>query len=128
MKVYVAGRVKQIPRVQVVRDWLREEGHSITFDWTGPEGEQRSDWSKAPDVARGLADRERRAVLAADVVVLVGWGCAEGEGGLGCFIEVGVALALGIPVVIVGPCRESVFWYLPAVQRVDNLAELKEAL
>jgi hypothetical protein len=43
VKVYVAGRTTDLDRVREVMNALREEGHEITFDWTGPDGEIRTD-------------------------------------------------------------------------------------
>lgn len=128
MKIYVAGRVKQMRRVRAVQQTFKRYGHVVTFDWTGPEGEQKPDWSHDPEWACTLSKRERRGVLDADGVVLVGHGCEEGGGGLGCFVEVGMAMAYGRPVVVYGPCRESVFWYLPRVTRVRYVNQCVPAM
>lgn len=128
MRVYVAGRIRYIRQVRAAQAAVLSAGHKLTFDWTGPEGETRHDWSEAPQKARRLSERERQAVLTSHVVVLVGHGCEEGGGGLGCFIEVGIALATGISVIVYGPARESVFWYMPNVTRCETIEELELAL
>lgn len=123
MQVYVAGRTKNIDEVHVIQEVLLDHGHSITHDWTDVEGEGkgeiRDDWSEDPKRARQVATLDFLGVTKARGVIVCGYGCDEGEGGLGMFIEVGLAMASGIPIVIVGPMRESVFWYAPYVSRVE---------
>lgn len=120
MKIYVAGRLGNIDEVHTLQEAAMERGHSITHDWTNPEaGEIRNDWSDDPKKARQVATLDFLGVTQAGGVLVCGYGCDEGEGGLGMFIEVGLALASGVPVVIVGPMRESVFWYAPFVARVE---------
>lgn len=43
MRVYVAGRTTDIERVRSVIAAVEKAGHEITFDWTGSEGEIRTD-------------------------------------------------------------------------------------
>lgn len=117
MRLYVAGSTKAIPDVRAVIEICRYGGHEITFDWTGEEGEIRSDWSANGERAAELATLERDAVNTADALVLVA--PPEGVPGLGCWTEVGMALGRGIPVLLVGTPRESVFWYLPHVRRTS---------
>lgn len=128
MRVYVAGRVAWIDDVRHAQALAVAAGHEITFDWTGAEGETRHDWTSAVALARHIGEREKGAVLTADAVILIGQGCEEGGGGLGCFIEVGMALAADVDVFVVGPCRESVFWYQPNVVRVRTSEEAVAAL
>jgi len=125
--VYVAGRTRDIDNVRLAQGICRDAGCTITFDWTGEDGEIRESWEDAPDRAQTLSERERRAVADADLVVLV-WAVSENGGPVGALLEVGMAMALKKRIIIVGPARESVFWYLPEVARVENLDALKEAL
>jgi hypothetical protein len=120
LQVYVAGRLADMERVRTVQAIVRAVGARITFDWTGPEGDQRSDWSAESERAAELSLRERRAVVDADLLVLCG---PDPHGGLGCFIEAGMALGRGIPVIVLEPVRESVFWYLPGVRRCKHAVE-----
>lgn len=124
MRVYVAGRVKDIPAVQRAQAIVRGFGHEITFDWTGDNGEVRDDWSGAPERAREISSMERDAVRDADALVLV-W---HEHGGLGALIETGMALAQGKRIIVYGEPRESVFWYAPGVERAPNVLALGEAL
>lgn len=117
MRAYVAGRTGDIERVRRVQAICEDAGCAITFDWTGPEGEIRKDWTGYAARAGELAQRERDAVRTANVLVLCG---PDPHGGLGCFIEAGMALAYEVSIVIVGPVRESVFWYAPGVVRCEE--------
>jgi len=125
MRVYIASKGPDIDLCRGVQAMVLAAGHEITFDWTGPDGEFRDDWSEHPERARALSTRERDAVRSANVLVLC---TTEPTGGLGCWIETGMALALNIPVIVLGPARESVFWYLPQVERVPDLDAFSEWL
>lgn len=122
MQIYVGGRTKNVAEVNLIQEVVMERGHSITHDWTDVEGEGkgeiRDDWKNDPNRARQVAALDFLGVAKADGMILCGYGCEEGGGGLGCFIEAGVALASGVPLVILGPCRESVFWYSPFTLKV----------
>lgn len=131
MRVYVAGRTKNIEEVNLIQTLVLSHGHEITHDWTDVEGEGkgeiRSDWSEAPERARQVATLDFLGVVNADGVILCGYGCdEENKGGLGCFIECGLALASGIPLIILGPARESVFWYSPYTLKVYKDEPLEE--
>lgn len=87
MKVYVAAKFEEKVRVRAVCDLLRENGHTVTHDWThetegGSEAEQ----------ARADLD----GVLAADVVIVLAH-----HAGRGLWIEMGAALATGKKVIYV---------------------------
>lgn len=120
MRVYVAGRTSDTERVRRVQQMVRDRGGEITFDWTdveGPnaQGEIRRDWSGAPLRARALSERERQAVVDADITILC-WG----DGACGALLETGIAMGAGRSVIVLGATRESVFWYLPNVYRHDT--------
>lgn len=127
MKVYVAGRTSEVERVRRVQKMFTDRGHTITFDWTGEEGEIRSGWRGTEAEARGnfLANRERIAVIDADLVVLC-WKDADGTrpGMVGALIEVGMGLADGTETWVIAPSRDSVFFCLPEVKVLDAEDEI----
>lgn len=125
MRVYVASGTSMIPEVREVQRQCLLAGYEVTFDWTGPEGRIEEDWSPFPDAANKHAAKESSAVRRADAVVLIA--PAQGRG-LGCFIEVGIAIGLGKRVVVVGDIRESVFWYHPGVERTSSVSSALAAL
>lgn len=103
---------------------LEARGHEITFDWTkNPESGIRSDWSEHSQEARVRALQERIAVNTADLVILL-----YEATGLGCLFETGMAMGAGIPTIVVTNTRESVFFYLPWVQRVHSDHDVLEVL
>lgn len=85
---------------------------------------QLGGWQAAPERARALAEHERRAIIDASVVV----GIYKDGHGLGKLIEIGMAMALFKPVILVGPFAESVFWFLHDVNRVPDWDGLRELL
>lgn len=125
MKFYVAGATDAIDDVRLIQNLMKGLGHNLTFDWTDPViGDIRHDWSDHPEEARSHSKKELDAVRESDFVVIVP--SPKGRG-LGCFVEVGAAMGLEIPVYVVKvvvPMRESVFWYAPNVTRLDSPADL----
>lgn len=123
---YVAGSVHDIPYVKGIMEYIRSEGHVITFDWTGPEGKIRGSWANHQDDAQELSVREVNAVRKADITLLL---CPQEGKGLGCFLETGIAIGAERRVWVYSPYdRESVFWYLPRVRKFNNSSELGEAI
>lgn len=127
MNVYVAGSTRDVERVKGVQDAVRAFGHVITFDWTGAEGEIRTDgsWDTASEAGARIASREIAACRNADLTILL---FPPTGGGLGCWIEMGATLASGGEVWIVEPGRDSVFWQHPMVQRFPTLRHMMGAL
>lgn len=123
MRAYVAGSTKDVANVRALQQLLRDAGWSITFDWTGVEGEIRSDWSGDAHVRGGdLSVREIAACATADAIFLL---CPPR--GLGCWVELGAALASGVPAIVVAPQRESVFFHHPLVTVVASMDEAMAA-
>lgn len=121
--VYVAGSTRDVERVNSVQSVARAFGCEITFDWTGAEGEIRTDgsWDSAAEKGAVIAAREIAACADADLVILL---FPPNGGGLGCWIEMGAALASDAEVWVVGPQCDSVFWQHPAVTRLPDIAEV----
>lgn len=119
MRVYVAGRTSELERVNRVQQALRDEGHTISFDWTeNPASGIRHDWSDDVPAAEERSIAEMRAIVEdSDALVLL-WK----DGACGALFETGMAMAFGdrMQVVVSEPTRESVFFYLPWVTRVPR--------
>jgi hypothetical protein len=126
-RVYVAGSTRDVERVNYVQRLVTDRGWQITFDWTGAEGEIRTDgsWDTVPDAGARIASREVDACRTADLTILL---FPPQGGGLGCWIEMGATLAAGGEVWVVEPGRDSVFWQHPNVRRFATLAELDEEM
>jgi hypothetical protein len=124
MRVYVGGRTNDIERVQEVQEYIMSLGPQfrITYDWTRAEGNMpEGGWDGHPDLGRQIAVSEVEACKDADLTIIL---MPPDGGGLGCWIEMGAALASGGRVYVVGPGRDSVFWQHPNVERFGSLAAL----
>jgi len=109
VKCYVAGKFEETDRVQEVQDVLKAVGHTITHDWTrSPRGLSK----------RAQALLDTRGVLDADILVII---FEKDLGYKGAYTELGVALALGKPVYILGEYGKSnVFVHHPNVRRGED--------
>lgn len=96
MKIYIASRLENHPQVKAVRDALVADGHSITYDWTRHGSVQ----GEGEDRLREVAAAERAGVMTADIVIVLL------PGGRGTHAELGIANALGIPVILVSKTRD----------------------
>ena len=90
--VYIATGLQNQARMREVRDILRYDGHTITFDWT--EAEQKN-FTTAQ--RKQTAMRERAGVRDADVVLVIL------PGGRGTHSAMGMALAWGKPILLLYP-------------------------
>jgi hypothetical protein len=125
LRVYVAGRFTQYERLRAVMDAVTEEGYAVTHDWTrteefGVDGhplvhEQGRRPAEADSYAHHSED-DIRGCRTADAVLAI-----ADEPLTGGLIEIGAALAYGVPVVVVAPWRWTVFWEHPLVKVVSTL-------
>lgn len=111
MRVYVAGKWEEKERVREVQAQLIAAGHTITHDWTKEESSSGYD----PDLMARHAVADKAGVLAADAFV----GIFEKDLRYsGAVAELGIAVAMGIPIYILGNFVDrNVFAYLPEVRR-----------
>ena len=91
MRIYVAARLDAAPLARVVMGVLRVRGHVIAYDWT----EHGSVAAEGPDRMADVARAELAGVRSADLLIAL---IPPGEHGRGTHVEIGAALALGIPV------------------------------
>ena len=117
--IYLAARFERQAELRVYRDRLRAAGHVLTSRWLDVTGKPPVPTDSAEYAQVDLDDiaHARWFVLFTDDV--------PGRGGKD--FETGWALALGVPVRIVGP-RVHVFHYLPAVTCYDTVAEFMAAM
>lgn len=108
MNAYVAGSTHEIPLVQNVQSLVINAGHTIPFDWTRePDKQIRESWYDHEQEGNMHAQREVAAAKC-ELFVLV----TPVTGGVGCFVEFGVALGHGaLCYVFPFKNRDSVFFY-----------------
>lgn len=127
MKIYVAAKTHDFERARNLMNSIREAGHEITFDWTyqvedvGPDHQNEA--AKSPAYLAKCAERDMFGVRSAHRVVAIGHPRV-----CGTLIEVGMALAQGKPVDLIGDFPPSVFWELDNITKYPGekafLAEL----
>lgn len=100
-RYYVASTLENAPQVTALNEELRKLGWSCTYDWTkhGTKGVQ----GRGNLVLQSTAIEEAEAVAKAHVVVVVL------PGGRGTHTELGIAIALGRPIIIYSPDPERDF-------------------
>jgi hypothetical protein len=106
MRIYVAAKWEERARARAFMTRIEEEGHTVTHDWT-KEDEAKAD--AAGLYYRECAAADVRGAAAADAVVLL-----FHPGLQGGLVELGIALGVGLPVVLVGapPDHRCIFYRL----------------
>lgn len=112
--IYLAAPWRYRTHAKQVADQLRTAGHQIVSRWHDEWADQ-SDLGVKPDVLRQEAEYDLADVRACDVMLVLNWEKSEGKA-----VEQGYAIALKIPVVVVG-AQSNVFHYLPGVHVTSSL-------
>jgi len=122
MKVYLAGKFADCNGpMGEKRDSIIEQGHEITHDWMTFETPSRNHVYKGV-----MATRDINGVAAADAVIIV---MDDFEYSYrGSFTELGAALALSKPVLMVSPgnvedsagFKTNVFWHHPSISYTSD--------
>lgn len=114
MNIYVSGSRHEIPRVREVMDILRQLGHKVTFDWTVHFDKNGI---TDPEYLAECALDDFKGVCSADLVVAL---FENGHAYKGTCAELGVAVARGIKVIVVGHAGDDcIFTYLKSVEKFD---------
>lgn len=117
--VYFAARSSRREELNGFRAELEALGIEVTSRWLATEPRERSSYSEDDWRELGLTDQED--VLASDALVCFTEAAGDGGNG-GRHVELGMALALGRRVIVVGR-REHIFHYLPEVEIVESWPE-----
>lgn len=119
IKVFVSGRWQERNKVRRLMNLLEELGYQISYDWTQTEDKPRC-------LCGSDAVADIQGVKDADVYVGVFFNEHKYQGAL---IEMGVALALGKPVIVAGSAIDDcIFTYAPGVIKLKTLGGLCEAI
>jgi len=117
MKYYIAAKFEDIYRVNVVKNFLENLGHTITHDWAAVE--LPKDISKK--FLQVSAVHDFKGVVDADAVIFL---FLEELEYCGALVEFGMALALQKKVTIIGhACDKCIFMNLPTITQFDTVGE-----
>lgn len=121
MRVYLAARFSRLPELNRYREELAELGIEVTsrwldggHEWVGTPDEEIPPWEQARFAMEDLDD-----ILAADLLVCFTEPSGEGPARGGRHVEMGFALALGKPILVVGH-YENVFYCLPSIMFMET--------
>jgi len=122
MKIFIAGKVGEEEVAREAMNMLSQAGHEISFDWTTiPHLKPYDENSEASQQAALL---ESRGVLESDALVLLAH-----DKGVGMYVELGMAIASGKPIYVVGTgSSRTMFIYHPLVRRVGTISNLLNVL
>lgn len=119
MRVYVACPWKHKHAAVATAQLLRAEGHEVTSRWHDiASNSVDSSGHDAPfEVCKQEAYNDITDVMLADIVLVLNIERSEGKA-----VEQGIAIARGIPILLVGT-RSNVFHYVDSVTVVSTYAE-----
>lgn len=124
--VYLAARCARSDELRVIAQDLEAAGWDVTSSWLSVDSAVAADGLVAGGKAEQIATMDFKDLARSNVLVSFTEGNgARGKGGR--HVEFGMAIALGIRVVVVGP-RENVFHCLPQVEQYDTWAEAEQAI
>ena len=125
MKVYLACSSSDLEIARMAMDALREAGHEITFDWT--DMFEKAETEGKPVVLAERATADIQGVVDADVLVFY---MTPSMKTVGCFIEIGAALAGPKPVLVCRECSDfdHFFYNHPWVYKVSTFGEILSTL
>jgi nucleoside 2-deoxyribosyltransferase len=121
-RFYLATRKDREDQANTISEALNAHGWQRTFVWTAQEGAGTDQYAL-------VAQQELDAVRDADVLIVLL------PGGYGTHVEIGAALALGKPVILHAPNRETlnqpypcVFHYHPGVKLLISVVVELDAI
>lgn len=113
MKFYIASKFEERLKVRWLMDKLEDLGHEITCDWTDHKyGGEGYPISYAKDDVDGVGSADAYAGLFIDDYYYKG-----------ALVEMGMALAGGIPIYIIGHAIDSCIFTNLATQRFESETE-----
>ena len=116
MKIYTASKLANAEAVNVFNGLLKQAGFEVTYEWATHGYIDNSD----SELKRKVAQNEMEGVAKADYLVVLH------PGGFGTHIEIGVALAMNIPIIMIGFDKTQPtpsFYYLDSITMFDGITE-----
>jgi nucleoside 2-deoxyribosyltransferase len=132
VRIYLAAQFCRHDEMREVRDKLRDLGHDVQSRWIDLHGEENLTQPTVALLNTSPLDFVKYAVMDteqvgnADAVISFSSGDGSSSTG-GRHVELGMALALGKRVILVGP-RENVFHTLPIIEWYPDTESLLTAL
>ena len=117
-QIYLSARWERQQELRAVRNALIGYGHEVVCRWLEEEEDVTTNRGQAEAADMCLAD-----IVDADIFVAFTEFSRRPERG-GRNVELGVALELGIRVILCGPREENIFHHMGGVEQVDSVAEL----
>lgn len=133
MKIYLASCFNLVDIVQLVADYLKTVGHTITVEWWAKDGFDLRDKKNNMENPEGfyedpicklIYERDYIGVLHSDALVIVAG--SQPKAFNGANVEYGIALAFNKPCFSIGKLDNSAMYY--PVHQCKSLFELEEEL
>ena len=111
------------PRIYLAAPWINkvealaaqqafeDAGYRTTSRWITAHSDE--DTNLTEQAVQDLED-----ILQADILVILNLDKSEGKA-----TEMGFALGMGMPVILIGDTSRNIFYHLPQIVRVDNVEE-----
>jgi hypothetical protein len=131
MKIYLAARYSRHPEMREVRDILMKLGHEVTSHWIDQHGGNllesivQSKLNSDPEGSSVYAIKDVEDVMRSDIII--SFTSEDGGGKGGRHVEFGLAIGLGMRIVLIGP-RENVFHCLPIVEHYQTLSDFLQVI
>lgn len=126
MKIYIAGKFEAREEIRGLMNIVEANGHTITHDWTKETLEGKTPEEHSPYLQK-CALQDFDGVYDAETLILI-----PNKDGSGMFTEMGVAIALFMPIFVVGfdPAihKANIFYNLPHIAKVDTIEQVIEVL
>jgi nucleoside 2-deoxyribosyltransferase len=116
VKLYIASSDKTVARWVAAK--CRKAGHTVTSRWLGMRFALTETYSEEDRVAIATVDVED--VTVADALVLI---ASPHPVPGGKFVETGIALGMGKPVLVLGRRENMLMWH-PSILQFDSLGAL----
>ena len=126
-RVYLASRFARRNELAQLKNELNEAGATVTSTWLDSEGPLTERELTSTGRAAAAAQRDLADIADADVFIAFTEPRSSSQGRGGRHTELGVALALGKRVVIVGP-REHIFHCLDSIECFPSWAHARTEL
>lgn len=121
MRIYIAGRYSRRDEFRLVRDRLLEAGHTVTSRWLDEDKPLQTQMGDDSDEFYTETSRiDLEDIYNSTAVLFFSENPLVGTPRGGRHVEFGYALAMELPIYVIGP-RENVFHYNPLVHHYADL-------